>query len=102
MQSIKIISKLDLLACFNPSGSHNLKSLQHCIILLLQTIFIFHLAVPCSSSVQVSSVCSGEFNSVEDKNRLKENNNAMLQGFRVVATSRIEAGREIKFTYNLD
>ena len=39
---------------------------------------------------------------VEDKNRLMEKNNAMLQGFRVVATSRIEAGQEIKFTYNLD
>ena len=39
---------------------------------------------------------------VEDKNRLKEKNNAMLQGFEVVATGRIEAGQEIKFTYNLD
>ena len=38
----------------------------------------------------------------EDKNHLKEKNNAMLQGFRVVATSRIDAGQEIKFTYNLD
>ena len=38
----------------------------------------------------------------EDKNLLMEKNNAMLQGFIVVATSRIEAGQEIKFTYNLD
>ena len=39
---------------------------------------------------------------VEDKNRLMEKNNTILQGFRVVATSRIEACQEIKFTYNLD
>ena len=39
---------------------------------------------------------------VEDKNRLKEKNNAILQGIRVVATRRIDAVQEIKFTYNLD
>ena len=33
---------------------------------------------------------------------LTEKNNAMLQGFQVVAARRIEAGQEIKLTYNLD